>query len=179
MCGGRVPTLRNRWYIAPIALLAWFDKYGWFSARMFWFSLLTDLMMFPRNLYLAICAMFSLLNVTLIVSVLPKVITNDHIGRPNTQSGTEGTRLPWWRHQMETFFALLAICVENLPVTDEFPAQRPVTLSCDVFFDLSLIKRLSKHSWGWWFETPSRQFWRHFNEWNVDHDIIIFSPETH
>ena len=30
----------------------------------------------------------------------------------------------WWRHQMETFSALLAICVGNSPVTSEFPAQR-------------------------------------------------------
>ena len=28
---------------------------------------------------------------------------------------------------METFFALLAICMGNSPVTGEFPAQRPVT----------------------------------------------------
>ena len=35
--------------------------------------------------------------------------------------------LPWWRHQMETFSALLALCAGNLPVTGEFPAQRPVT----------------------------------------------------
>ena len=34
----------------------------------------------------------------------------------------------------------------------------------DVFFDLRLNKRLSKHSWGWWFETPSRSLWRHRNE---------------
>ena len=34
---------------------------------------------------------------------------------------------PWWRHQMETFSVLLAICVGNSPVTGEFPAQRPVT----------------------------------------------------
>ena len=27
----------------------------------------------------------------------------------------------WWRHQMETFSALLAICAVNSPVTDEFP----------------------------------------------------------
>ena len=27
----------------------------------------------------------------------------------------------WWRHQMETFAALLAICVGNSPVTGEFP----------------------------------------------------------
>ena len=28
---------------------------------------------------------------------------------------------PWWRHQMETFFALLAICAENSSVTGEVP----------------------------------------------------------
>ena len=33
----------------------------------------------------------------------------------------------WWRHQMETFFALLALCEEKPPVTGEFPSQRPVT----------------------------------------------------
>ena len=37
----------------------------------------------------------------------------------------------------------------------EFPAQRPVTRSFDVFLDLRLNKRLSKQPWGWWFETPS------------------------
>ena len=31
----------------------------------------------------------------------------------------------------------------------EFPAQRPVTWSFDVFFDLRLNKRLSKRSLGW------------------------------
>ena len=63
---------------------------------------------------------------------------------------------------METSSALLAICAGNLPVTGEFPAQRPVTRSFDIFFDLRLNKRLSKQSWGWWFETPSRPLWRHF-----------------
>ena len=42
-------------------------------------------------------------------------------------------------------------------------SQRPVTRSFDVFFDLRLNKRLSKQSWGWWFETPSRALWRHCN----------------
>ena len=75
-------------------------------------------------------------------------------------------RLPpsWWRHQMETFSALLAFCAGNSPVTGEFAAQRPVTQSFDVFFDLGLNKRLSKQSWGWWFETPSRPLWRHCND---------------
>ena len=45
----------------------------------------------------------------------------------------------------------------------EFPTQRPVTGSFDVFFDLRLNKRLSKHSWGWWFETLSWSLWRHHN----------------
>ena len=66
----------------------------------------------------------------------------------------------WWRHQMEAFSALLALCVVNSPVTGEFPAQRPVTRSFGVFFDLRLNKRLSKQSLGWWFETPSHPLWR-------------------
>ena len=69
----------------------------------------------------------------------------------------------WWRHQMETFSALLALCAGNSPVPGEFPAQRPVTLSFGVFFDLRLNKRLSKQWWGWWFETLSRPLWRHSN----------------
>ena len=71
--------------------------------------------------------------------------------------------ITWWRHQMETFSALLAICAENSPVPGEFPAQRPVTQSFDVFFDLRLNKPLSKQSWGWWFETLWRPLWRHCN----------------
>ena len=70
----------------------------------------------------------------------------------------------WWRHQMETFSTLLALCAGNSPVTGEFPAQRSVTRSFDVFFDLCLNTRLSKQSWGWWFEAPSRLLWRHSNE---------------
>ena len=46
---------------------------------------------------------------------------------------------------------------------DEFPTQRPVTQSFDVFFDLRLSKRLCKQPWGWWFETPSWSWWHHCN----------------
>ena len=73
----------------------------------------------------------------------------------------------WWRHQMETFTALLAICARNSPVPGEFPTQRPVTRSFDVFFDLRLNKRLSKQWWGWWFETPASSLWRHCNDLSV------------
>ena len=59
--------------------------------------------------------------------------------------------------------ALLALCAGNSPVTSEFPAQRPMTRSFDVFSDLRLNKRLRKQSWGWWFEAPSCWLWRHCN----------------
>ena len=69
----------------------------------------------------------------------------------------------WWRHQMETFSALLAICAGNSLVPGQFPTQRPVMWSFDAFFHLLPNKRLGKHCWGWRFETPSRPLWRHCN----------------
>ena len=85
----------------------------------------------------------------------------------------------WWRHQMETFFALLATCAGNSPVPGEFPTQRPVTRSFDIFFDLHLNKRLSKREWGWWLETLSRPLWRYRNarttilQWMKDGSILL------
>ena len=82
----------------------------------------------------------------------------------------------------ENIFALLAICAGKSPVSGEFPAQRPVTRGFDVFFDLHLNGRLSKHSWGWWLETPSRPLWRDGNDFTgasavtlckVDHNLTI------
>ena len=64
---------------------------------------------------------------------------------------------------METFSALQALYAGNSPGTGEFPAQRPVTRSFDVFFDLRSNKRLTKQWWGWWFETQSSSLWRHCN----------------
>ena len=86
-----------------------------------------------------------------------------HNGRDSVSNHQPHFCLPWWRHQMETFSVLLAICAGNSPVTGEFPAQRPVVLSFDVFFDLGMNKQLSKQSLDWWFETPSRSLWRHCN----------------
>ena len=71
------------------------------------------------------------------------------------------------RHPLGTFSALLAICLGNSMVTSEFPAQRPVTRSFDVFFDLRLNKRLNKQSRGWWLETPSCPLLRHCNDWDI------------
>ena len=70
----------------------------------------------------------------------------------------------WWRHQMETFSMLLALCAGNSPVTCEFPSQRPVTRSLDVF---SLFC-----TWinSWWFETPSHSSWCCCN---IENDIWL------
>ena len=76
----------------------------------------------------------------------------------------------WWRHQMETFSAL-----------------RPVTRSFNVFFHLRPNKRLSKPSWGWWFETPSRSLWLHCNcpvdiwhyLWQIVFVCLYITPYQH
>ena len=78
-----------------------------------------------------------------------------------------------WRHQMDTFSALLAFCAGNSPVTGEFPTQMPVTRGFDVFFDLRLNEQLSKQSWGWWFETPLCSLWRQCNDHELDADAYM------
>ena len=55
--------------------------------------------------------------------------------RPHMKTSSNGTSS-----------ALLVICAGSSPVTAEFPAQKPVTRSFDVFFDLRLNKRLSNNS---------------------------------
>ena len=80
---------------------------------------------------------------------------------------------PWWRHQMKTFSALLAICSATgprwIPRT-----QRSVIRNFDVFFDLRRNKLLSKQSWGLSFETPSHPLRRHRNAM-AEYTIAIWS----
>ena len=98
---------------------------------------------------------------------------------PSSPTHICGTRGRWfkvlnsaifthWRKNTMTssygnIFRVTALCAENSTVTGEFPSQRPVTWSFDVFFDPRLNKRLSKQSWCWWFETPARPLWCHCN----------------
>ena len=69
---------------------------------------------------------------------------------------------PWWRHEMETFSALLAFCAGNSPVPGEFPSQRPVmrsfvfSLICACINGGVKIVRLV-------IEMRSRPLWRHCN----------------
>ena len=100
----------------------------------------------------------------------------------HAHAGVKDNRLfSRWRHQMETFSSLLPLCEGNPPVTGGFPSQRPVARSFDVYFDLSLNKRLSKQSGHWWFDTPLRPLWRHSTDMNatirqchkVDEDFFV------
>ena len=85
----------------------------------------------------------------------------------------------WWRHQMETFSALLTLCAGNSPGPGEFPAQRPVTQSFGVFFDLRLNEWLSKPPWGWWFETLSWSSWRQCNVMTKSLGGILILSQGH
>ena len=77
----------------------------------------------------------------------------------------------WWQgspyHLLTSFnesiFRVAGFCAGNSPVTVEFPAQKPITRSFDIFFDLRLSKRLNKQSKRRWFEMSSRSLWRHCN----------------
>ena len=88
----------------------------------------------------------------------------------------DGLLCAWWRHQIKTFSALLALCAGIWLVSGKFPSQRPVTRIFGVFFDLRLNKRLSKQSWGGWFKTPSRSLWRHRNvcRWKGKQQMMSF-----
>ena len=96
-------------------------------------------------------------------SISNQTVSHTHHSIASTIDTLPETRC---RHQMETFSALLTICVGNPSVTGGFPSQRPVTRSFDVSFELCLNKWLSKQWRRRWFKTPSRLLWRHFKERN-------------
>ena len=80
----------------------------------------------------------------------------------------------WWRHQMETFSALLALCAGNSPVPVNSPHKASITRSFDVFFDLRLNKLLSKQPWGWWFEMLSWSLWLQCNGDVLQRPWVVF-----
>ena len=92
---------------------------------------------------------------------------------------------------MEKISALPAFCAENSLVTGEFPTQRPVKRSFDVFFDLRQRQQLNKQRRRRWFEkhrfhknvivlSQNRRMWlniliyllitfSHHFDWDKDH----------
>ena len=79
-------------------------------------------------------------------------------------------RGPMMTSSNENIFRITWFCAGNWLLTGEFPSHRPVTWSFDVFYDLRLNKQLSKQSWGWWFEMPSRSWWCHCNA--ISHIVL-------
>ena len=53
--------------------------------------------------------------------------------------------LSWRRNLMETFYALLVLCVGKPPVISGFPSKRPVTWRFDVFFNIRLMAAWSNY----------------------------------
>ena len=76
----------------------------------------------------------------------------------------EPIHYPWWRYQMETFSALLAICAANSSVTGKFLAQGPVTRTFDVFFDCDWIDG--------WVNNGEAGDWRRYRS---DYDVIVMT----
>ena len=74
--------------------------------------------------------------------------------------------LTWWRHQMETFSASLALCEGNPSVVGGIPSQRPVTWSFGVFF--SLI-------WAWTNDWANNRNAGDLRRHRAHYDVIIMS----
>ena len=72
----------------------------------------------------------------------------------------------WWRHQMETFSALLALCADNSPVTVEFLSVRR---RFDFFCDLGPSKR-------WISNRDAGDLSRHWNYHDVTVMVVRYVP---
>ena len=71
--------------------------------------------------------------------------------------------VPWWRHQMETFSLLLALCDGEFTGDRWFPLTKASDAELWCFYDVRLNKRLNKQSICLWFEASLCSLWRHCN----------------
>ena len=101
------------------------------------------------------------------------LVVISHYAALNWRDSTSGN-MGYVRRWLRKRFPHIMLVVHNFPVIEEAetcvrrvpPTTKVlVVISFDVFFDLHLNKWLSKQSWGWWFETTSRQLWRHCNDY--------------
>ena len=70
----------------------------------------------------------------------------------------------WWRHQMETFSALLAICVRGIHRSLVNSLHKGQWCGALAFSLICAWINGWINTWGWWFGTPLRPLWRHCNE---------------
>ena len=90
------------------------------------------------GIYSVSCNMHGLFVLTLLIMIRTSHISL-YVDIAVVGLGFRVSVITWWRHQMETFSALLALCAGNSPVTGEFSSQRPVTPMFGVLFDLRWI----------------------------------------
>ena len=69
----------------------------------------------------------------------------------------------WWHHQMETFPRYWPFMQRMHRSPVDFLHKDQWRGAVMFFFHLCLNKRLSKQTWGWWFETPWSSLWYHCN----------------
>ena len=92
---------------------------------------------------------------------------------PHVSSAVHGPVLGMMTSSNGNIFRVTGPLCGEFTGPGEFPTQRPVTRSFDVFFDLRLNKWLDKQPWGWWFETLSWSLWRQCN--GLDDDVVVVS----
>ena len=74
-----------------------------------------------------------------------------------------GEVISWWRHQMEKFSALLALCAGNSPVPVTSPHKGQWRGALMISLICAWITVEYTQSLGWWFETPYWPLWRYCN----------------
>ena len=137
------------------------DKRSAYMVKKSFFSVLLFISFTELYIILAICWISRSYLTDVTAAKLHWHLSSEVIQLISVTDPTKRWLKAWWRHQMEKFSTLLALCVGNPSVTGEFPSQMPVTRGFDVFFDLRLKRRFSKQSRRRWFEKPSRPLWRH------------------
>ena len=111
------------------------------GVALFWDAMQCHFLSFPfkKPEFLKICLRNFWMNKNTTYFMNWQTIRFDHAYE--TQFSLHNHKSAWWRHEMESCSALPALCEGNSLVTGEFPSQRPVTRSFDVFFDLRLSKQ--------------------------------------
>ena len=106
--------------------------------------------------------------------------TPTHVSIPQTCISF-GLIRPWWRNQMETFsfprYWPFVRGIHRSPVNSPNKGQWRGALMFSLI--CALNKRLSKQSWGWWFETPSRSLWRHCYDSYITLEIEVCPWQCH
>ena len=119
--------------------------------------------------------------------MLPKLVVRRLVTSPCLSLGYFIQYTPWIMHMV--VFSMMTSSNRNIfrvtgHLRGEFfgPRWIPLTKASDAelwcFLWSALNKRLSKQSWGWWFESRSRPLWGHRNVFDSC-DICTYAPQPY